>query len=79
MLLNEKRGIIHGESLNRCGLSEFWHFMKIDEEPHPLHCVVMTILQVKMNPNRKLYERLYCSVNEILCPVGAIFMYLFIR
>ena len=78
-LLMTKCGLICGKSLFWCELSVFWDLMKTDEEPHPLHCVVMTIFQGEMNPNRALYGRLCRSVNEIICHVGAIFMYLFPR
>ena len=37
--------ILCGQSLFWCELSEFWNFMKTDEETNPLHCVVMTIFQ----------------------------------
>ena len=74
-----KYGIPRGESLFQCELSDFWDLMKIDEDPHPLHYMVMTIFQGEMNSNRTLYGRFYCSVNKILCPVGAIFVYLFIK
>ena len=49
--------------------------MKIDEDPHPLNCVVMTIFQGEMNPNRTLYGRLCQSRNERLFPVGGMLMY----
>ena len=54
-LLMTKCGIHCGESLFWCELSDFWVFLKTDEEPHPLNFVVMTIFQGKMNPNRTLY------------------------
>ena len=41
VILMTKCGILRGESLFRCELSDFWDFMRTDEEPHPLHCVVM--------------------------------------
>ena len=77
--LMTKCGILHGRSFFRCELSDFWDFMKTDEEPHPLHCVVMTIFQGGVNPNRTLYGRFCRYVNEILCPAGAIFMYIFLK
>ena len=43
--------------------------MKTDGEPHPLHFVVMTILQEGVNPNMTLYGRFCHPANEILCPV----------
>ena len=49
-----KLGIICGKSLFWCELSDFWGFMKTYEDTHPLHCVVMKILQGKMNHNRTL-------------------------
>ena len=76
--LMNKEGIFCGESFFRCGLSEFWDFMKTDENYHPLHCVVMTIFQGGMNPNRNIYGRLCRSVNERLYLVGEIFMYIFL-
>ena len=77
--LMDKYGILCGKSLFRCELSYFWYFVKIDEEPYPLYCVVMAIFQGGMNPNRALYGSVCRSVNERLFPVGAILMYLFIR
>ena len=77
--LMTKCRILHGESLFRCDLSDFWDFMKTDEDPHPPQCVIMTIFQGKINPNRTLYGRFYRYLNEILCPVGTIFMYIFVR
>ena len=77
--LIKKYVIIFGRSLFWCELSDFWDFTRTDEEPHPLHCVVMTIFQGKRNPYMTLYGRLFHSVNEILRPVGEIFMYLFLR
>ena len=77
--LMTKCGMLCGGSLFRCGLLDFWGFMKTDKYPYPLHCVVMKIFQGKMNSNRTLYGRFCRSVNEILCPVGAIFMYTFLR
>ena len=50
-----KCGIIHGESLFWFELSEFFDFMKTDEDPHTLHCAVMKIFEREMNPNRTLY------------------------
>ena len=47
-LLMTKCGILRGESFLWCELSDFWGFMKTDEDPHPLHCVVMTIFQGKL-------------------------------
>ena len=41
--LMTKCRILHGESLFWFGLSDFWDFMKTDEDPHPPHCVVMPI------------------------------------
>ena len=75
--LMTKYGILCGKSFFRCELSDFWVFMKTYEDPHSLHCVVMTIFQGKINSNRTLYGRFCRSVNERSCPVGAIFMYLF--
>ena len=40
--------LLCGKSFFRCELSDFWDFMKADEEPHPLHYVVMTIFQGKL-------------------------------
>ena len=74
-----KCGIIRGESLFWCELTDFWGYMKSNEEPHPLHCVFMTIFQGEMDPNRTLYEGFCRSVNERLCSVGGILMYLFKR
>ena len=71
--------ILCGGSLFWCELSDFWGFTKTDEDPHPLHCVVMTIFQGKMNLKSKPYGRYFRSLNELLCPVGAIFVYLFLR
>ena len=73
--LMNKCGILRSESFFWCKLSDFWGFLKTDEEPQPLYCVVMKIFQGRMNPNRTLYVRFFHSVNEILCPVGAIFVY----
>ena len=50
--------------------------MKTDEELHPKHFVVMKIFQGEINPNKTLYGRFCRYVNEILCPVGSIFVYL---
>ena len=61
--LMNKEGIFCGESFFRCGLSEFWDFMKTDEKYHPLHYVFMEIFQGEMNPNRTLYGRLRCYIN----------------
>ena len=62
--LTNKCGILRGESLFWCELLDFWDFMKTDEEPDPLHCVVMTILRGEMNPTRTLYGRFCFPVNE---------------
>ena len=78
-LLINKCGILHGESLFCCELSDFGGFVKIDEDPHPLHCVVMTILQGGVNPNRTLYGRFFRSLNDGFCRIGSIFMYIFLR
>ena len=43
-LMNKFR-ILSGKSYFWYELSDFWDFMKTDEELHPLHCVVMTIFQ----------------------------------
>ena len=75
--LMTKCGILCGKSFFSCEFSDFWDFMNTGEEPHPQHCVFMKILQGGMNPNRTLYGRFCRSVNEILCPVGAILMYFF--
>ena len=45
-LMNKFR-ILSGKSYFWYELSDFWDFMKTDEEPHPLHCVVIKILQGK--------------------------------
>ena len=74
-----KCGILRGKSLFWSELSYFWYFMKKNEEPHPLHYVVMTIFHGKINPNRTPYGGFFRSANEILCPVGAISVYLFKR
>ena len=70
-----KCGILCGKSLLLCELSDSLDFMKTDEDPHPLHFLVMKILQGGVNPNRTLYGRFCRSVNEILCPFGAIFLF----
>ena len=72
-----KCGILCHKSLSCFELSYFWGFMKTDEDPYPLYCVVMTILQGKINPNRTLYGRFCDSINERLCHVGLLFMYFF--
>ena len=61
--LMTKCGILHGESLFRCKLSDFWDFMKTDEELDPLYCVVLTIFQGDLNPNRTLYGRSFSYIN----------------
>ena len=76
-LMNKFR-ILSGKSYFWYELSDFWDFMKTDEETHPLHSMVMTIFQGEINPNRTLYAGFCSYVNERLCPVGAILMYLFL-
>ena len=75
-ILMPKCGMICGESLFSCELSDFWEFTKTYEDLNPLHFVVMKILQEEMNSSRTLCGRLWHYVNERVCPVGAIFMYL---
>ena len=55
--LMTKCGILCGESLFQCELSELWYFMKKYEGTQQLHCVVMTIFQGKVNSNRTRYGR----------------------
>ena len=43
--LMTKCGILCGESFFGVNYQTLGCFRKIDEEPHPLHCVFMTILQ----------------------------------
>ena len=77
LCLMNKCVIRRGKSLLWCELSDFGDFMKIDEEPYPLYCVVMKIFQGKMNPNRTVYGGFCRSLNEILFPVGEIFIYIY--
>ena len=77
--LMTKYVILCSKSLIWCELSDFWGFMKTYEKIHPLHFVVIKIFQEKINPNMTLYGRFCRYVYETLCPIGAIFMYLFLR
>ena len=72
-------GMICGKSLFLCELSDFWEFTKTYEDLNPLHFVVMKILQEEMNSSRTLCGRLWHYVDERVCPVGAIFIYLSLR
>ena len=63
LLLMAKCVIFYGKSLFWCKLSDFWDFMKTDADPHPLHCVVMTIHQGGINPNITLYVKFCHCVN----------------
>ena len=38
-----KCGILCGEMLFGCGLSDLWDFTKTVEDKHPLNCIVITI------------------------------------
>ena len=68
-------GILRGESLFNCELSDLCDLVKGDEGPHPCHILVMRIAMGKTNGLKTLYGRVMRHANVKLCAIGALGFY----
>jgi len=69
-------GILRGESLFNCELSDLCDPVKVDEGPHPCHILVMRIAIGKTNGLKTLYGRVMRHKDVRLCAIGALGFYL---
>jgi hypothetical protein len=72
-------GILRGESLFNCELSDLCDLMKPDDGPHLCHILVMRIAIGKTNGLKTLYGRVMRHKDVTLCAVGALAFYLLAR
>jgi hypothetical protein len=73
-------GILRGESLFQCDLSDMFTIEKSDEGIHTMTILVMRIATGKTNgANQKLYGRVMRHSNYQMCPIGAMGLYFLSR
>jgi hypothetical protein len=74
-------GILRGESLFKCELSDLFGVTthKKDVDPHPCYVLMMHIATGKTNGYIKLYGRVCRHKDAKLCAIGALGMYLLYR
>ena len=70
-------GILRGESLLNCELSDLCDLVKTDEGTHQCHILVMQIAVGKTNGLKTLYGRVMRHKDVNLCAIGALSLYLF--
>jgi len=79
-LLSTFQGIIRGESIFKCELSDLCDFKyHARQEPHPYHVLVMQIMTGKTNKDKTLYGRFLRHKDVYKCSIGALALYLMLR
>lgn len=79
MLLQTIYGILRGESIIKCDLSDLCDILLEDQGIHECRILIMRIVTGKTNGLKTLYGRVMRNTNEDLCPIGALALYLFAR
>jgi hypothetical protein len=72
-------GILRGESLIKCELSDLYDIVLEEEGAHKCHVMVMKIAFGKTNSIKTLYGRVMRHKKVTLCPIGALGFYLLSR
>jgi hypothetical protein len=73
-------GIIRGESLFNCDLSDLFSIEKTDEGSHICSILVMKIATGKTNGlGQKLFGRVMRHRDYRVCPIGALGLYFLLR
>ena len=73
------QGILRGESITQCELSDLCDVVLEDEGPHPCQILVLQIASGKINSEKNLYGRAMRHKKPELCPIGALGLYLLSR
>ena len=73
-------GILRGESVFKCKLSDFFTFSYRPKlEPHAYEVMAVKVTTGKVNKNRTLYGRIICHCKAEMCAYGAFGLYLLLR
>jgi hypothetical protein len=72
-------GVLRGESLFKCELSDLCDLVMDDQGPHPCHILMMRIATGKTNGLKVLYGRVMRHKNVSMCAIGALGLYLLSR
>lgn len=73
------QGILRGESLILCELSDLCDIILDEEGPQPCQILVMQVATGKTNSTKTIYGRVMRHKNVELCPIGALGLYLLAR
>ena len=70
-------GVIRGESLEKADLSNLCdYFWKGKSDPYHIHLLIMSMLQGKMNKDKKLFSRAMRHREVPMCALGGLVLYL---
>jgi hypothetical protein len=73
------QGILRGESLVQCELSDLCDIVLVEEGPTPCQILVMQVATGKTNSTKTIYGRVMRHKIPELCPIGALGLYLMSR
>jgi hypothetical protein len=77
--LKTHNGILRGESLFKCELSDMFTLTLKNEGPSPCTILILQVFTGKTNLNKTLYGRVMRHKDVNLCAIGALGLYLHLR